>query len=62
MPSNYGEVETSYQGLKNEYKFKRSFGSLNENCFLLGSVLIFYYDFLCLKIIVFFYYVEKNLI
>ncbi|MGG0718535.1 hypothetical protein ABE096_13205 [Robertmurraya massiliosenegalensis] len=47
LPTNYSEISvaTSYHGLKNNYKLKRTFGSLNVNCFVLGSVLFFIIGF-----------------
>lgn len=47
FPTNYSEmsVATSYHGLKNNYKLKRTFGSLSVNPFVLGSVLFFMIGF-----------------
>lgn len=41
--SNYSDVKiaSSYIGLKNNYKIKRTFEAFNINCFNLGSILFF---------------------
>ena len=41
--SNYSDVKiaSSFIGLKNNYKIKRTFEALNINCFNLGSILFF---------------------
>lgn len=48
LPTNYSEVRlaSSYVGVKNKYKFKRTNGSLSVNSFVLGSVLFFLMGFL----------------
>ncbi|HCX51899.1 MAG TPA: hypothetical protein DG757_23410 [Bacillus sp. (in: Bacteria)] len=48
LPTNYSEIRIalSYTGIKNNYKFKRTFGSLSVNCFVLGSVLFFLVGFM----------------
>lgn len=48
LPTNFSEVRVakSYLGIKSNYKFKRTFGSLNVNSFLLGSSLFFIMGFL----------------
>lgn len=48
LPTNYSEVRlaTSLVGIKSNYKFKRTFGSLRVNSFVLGSVLFFLVGFI----------------
>lgn len=48
LPTNYSEIQVagSYMGIKDNYKFKRTFGSLSVNSFVLGSILFFIMGFL----------------
>lgn len=48
LPTNYSEISiaTSYIGIKGNYKFKRTFGSLSVNSLVLGSVLFFLVGFI----------------